>query len=165
MTALPPLISVSGWSPPPLSEGLDDYPLLISSSGSGTVSSQHLWYCTTTKMNTDKTACERHYSVLIRHEMIRKGGIKLRTNDSHFDSAHCRSSSDSVFRASKLELRIKGVWAELRGAYYLHGKTGNSGWKWNGSRHSVWEASENASGGSRGGARGARPPPLISRPN
>ena len=115
MTALPPLISVSGWSPPPpasLSEGLDDYPLLISSSGSGTVSGQHLWCCTATKMNTDKTASERHYSVLIRHEMIRKGSIKLRTNDSHFDSAHCRSSSGSVFRASKLELRIKVVWAQ-----------------------------------------------------
>ena len=48
----------------------------------------------------------------LRHEMIRKGSKKPRTNVSHFDSAHCRSSSGSVFRASKLELRIKGVWAQ-----------------------------------------------------
>ena len=53
---------------------------------------------------------------------------------------------------------------ELRGAYHLHGKTGNSGWKSSGLRHSVWEGSENTSGdtgGSRGGARGARAPLLF----
>ena len=48
----------------------------------------------------------------LRHEMIRKGSIKPRTNYSYFVSAHCRSSSGSVFRASKLELRIKGVSAQ-----------------------------------------------------